>query len=320
MNPSSLAWCALSLRASRSFRPARSCLLVSLSLCWLLSGLSVAIAQPPANAPTSRPSRQVAPTTRQATPRRAEPALRPKPTSRPAVTRKTNPRKAGFVHELQAHVTYLYDHTDLDTGLYPELRYRLRHRWWLDIEAGLRLGPPGLGDLLRYYLVASAHIKLPYTRDFALRFGWMHSSYGDIQRGDNILLFLNHIDTKYFEFHGGIALRFVLPSPQTFRNPFLFPADYTETTLLFDIRAKVSFSFPKLPGSRLTLAFGIMDFSPSEILVSNTIGYQLIVSWLWPKVGLFELNAGMMSYSILDLAGFFGRFFVRFGYTFFLKH
>lgn len=247
----------------------------------------------------------------------AAPESRPSPPNPQASQRTQGPQAPKLTQKATALITYINDHTGLDTGWYPELRYRIRYDWWLDIEAGLRLSPPGDGDLLRYYLMASVHIKMPpVVRDFAFRVGLMHSSYLDIQRGENLIALLNHFDTKHFSFTGGLGIRFPLTTEASFHNPFHFAAPYVEATLLFDFRGKLEFTFPQLGGSVLRVGLGIMDFLPGEILVSNTIGYQLFAEWTQPKIGAFNLAGGMMAYTVLDLAGFYGRWFVRAQYSY----
>lgn len=219
-------------------------------------------------------------------------------------------------HHLGIHLSYINDHADVDTGWYPELRYSLDINKWVGLEAGIRFGFPGDGDLLRYFLAGKVQFPVPLTRTVALRMAWMHSTFTDIQKGENLLVFLNVIDTKHFYFQGGFAIRFPLLAPEAQWNPFRLDTQYVETTLLFDIRGKLEFTFPKLGGSVLQVGLGVMDFLPTDILTSNSFGYQLFGIWKQPKIGSFELNVGMFSYSFLDLAGYYGRFFLHFRYTY----
>ncbi len=66
----------------------------------------------------------------------------------------------------------------------------------------------------------------------------------------------------------------------------------------------------------LQVGIGVTDFMDSDILTSNTSGYILFVRWKNEKMGEVELVAGTMSYSLLDLAGFHGRQFIRLYYTY----
>lgn len=228
----------------------------------------------------------------------------------------TQPKASKWTHDLGFHFSYVNDHSGVDTGIYPELRYRMRYDWWLDLEAGFRWGPPSLGNQIKYHLMYSMHLPLPHIRTFALQLGLQHSSYMDIQRGENAIFILNHLDSRYFSFRGGLAIRFPLTTPTSYLNPFHFQTEYVETNLLFDVRGKLEFQFAQLGGSTLQVGLGIMDFILTDIFASNTVGYQLFALWKHPKWGSWEFNIGMMSYSFLDLAGFYGRFFTRLSYTY----
>ena len=225
-------------------------------------------------------------------------------------------RNKKFFHYIRLQMTAIKEHTAVDDGVYPELRYRLQHSWWLDVELGVRFGPPDNGDLLRYFVKASGHIPIPGTRDVALQFGWTHSSFTDIQKGDNVLTVTTHLESKHFEFTGGLAVRFLLSTPEQFQNPFTVDSQYVETTLLYDFRWRLEFMLGKQKEHLLQVGIGVTDFMDSDILTSNTSGYILFVRWKNEKMGEVELVAGTMSYSLLDLAGFHGRQFIRLYYTY----
>ncbi len=237
----------------------------------------------------------------------AAPALRIPPKS---------PQEKRFRHEFEGRLHITSDHTGLDSGVAPEFQYRFRMDQMLELRAGIRYAPPGAGDALRYYLGGFLHIPLPLVRDGALGIVMLHNSYGDIQKGENSFLFLHRVDTRYFAFDGGLLLRMELTRPENFRNPLYFGTEYLEVFYVYDMRVKIDFTFPKLGGSVLEVGAGIMNFLDNEVLGPATGGYRLYASWNQPGIGRFEAMGGMYSYGFWAFAGYYGRWFLRFSYTY----
>lgn len=227
----------------------------------------------------------------------------------------TKPAKR-FQHAFEGRLHITSDHTGLDSGVAPEVQYRFRMDRILDLRAGIRYAPPGAGDALRYYVGGFVHIPLPLVRDGSLGILMMHNSYGDIQKGENSVLFLHHVDTRYFAFDGGLVLRMELTRPEVYRNPLYFGTEYLEVFYVYDMRVKIDFRFPKLGGSVLEIGAGIMNFLDNEVLGPATGGYRLYASWDQPGVGRFEAMGGMYSYGFWAFAGYYGRWFLRFSYTY----
>ncbi|MCB9640811.1 MAG: hypothetical protein H6728_06485 [Myxococcales bacterium] len=233
-----------------------------------------------------------------------------------ALKPKKKKKKKRFRHEFEGRIHIISEHTGLDSGFAPEFQYRFRMDRWLDLRAGIRVAPPGFGDALRYYLSGFVHVPLPLVRDGALGVMVMHNSYGDIQKGENTFFFLHHFDMRYFAFDGGLVLRSELVHPSTFRNPFLFSTEYLEVFYVYDMRVKIDFTFPKLGGSVLQIGAGLMNFLDNDVQGPATGGYRFFASWDQPNVGRFEVMGGLMSYGFWAFAGYYGRWFLRFSYTY----
>jgi hypothetical protein len=275
---------------------------------------STSFASPPTTKPTS-----------------LAPSTSPSPTSAPKQGRATKEAeepnelrdlltKKPFRHDFEIRLHLISEHTGIDSGIAPEFRYRLRYRWWLDLHASVRYAPPSYGDAIRYSLMNYSHVTLPHVRDAAFGAGLLNQHYPGLQKGENLLLFMHHIDTKYFAFDGGLVLRFPLMKADNYQNPFQLPAEYFEIFYIYDFRAKLEFLFPRLGGSIFRVGLGFMNFIDNEIIGSNIGGYRLFTEWIQPGVGRFEIVGGVMSYGFWAFTGFYGRWFLRFSYTYTFEH
>ncbi|MEM1007772.1 MAG: hypothetical protein AAGJ35_02090 [Myxococcota bacterium] len=229
---------------------------------------------------------------------------------------RTQPVEKAFRHELTLRLHLTTESTALDDGFSSELFYRLRYAWWLDLQVSLRYAPQTLGNSIRYSVTNYIHLHLPWMRDSALGLGWMNRLFPEVRRGENLIYLLHDFDTKFFAFSGGIVLRFPLMDVERFPNPFVFSGNYVEGFYLYDFRVKFEHSFPKLGGALLRYGLGMMNFVDQEILSTNQNGFRLFVDWEQPKIGHFGLQAGMISYGFWAFAGFYGRWFLRFAYTY----
>jgi len=210
---------------------------------------------------------------------------------------------------------WLDDHTELDSGFSQEYTYGIRKGYVLDLRGGLFLGPPKVGLTRRYYLAYRAHLPLPQIRDVSFGLTWHHHTYEDIHIGENAFFFHTQMETRFFYFKGGILTRFPLLDGN-YRNPFSLPTEASEVVLLFDLRGRYEHALKEINGAVIQVGLGVMNFLGSDTLGSNTVGYMFFGTFDHPKVGLFELKIGLMSYSFWDNAGYYGRIFAYFSYCF----
>jgi hypothetical protein len=229
-------------------------------------------------------------------------------------------KKMRHKHDLEVALTAANDHTGVDSGFAPEIRYGYRYKRSVSLLAGFKWAPEGFGNYHRMFLLGRVHLPLFPRSDMNFQFGWLHTAFHGLKKGENLLLLLHEFNGPYFLFHGGVSIRFLNLTADSYTNPFKASTRFIEAFFLFDVRGQYTFRFPRLGGASLQLGAGLMNFLLSDIYNANNVGYQLAATWKQPGVGEFGLQVGTRSYSWWALAGYFGRFFVFFSYKARFQH